>query len=236
MSLNQICQSTNARTQLPIKTRVDSIDFISSQSQQSNVLQRDASYTGGTGGPGQFVNNCLKVITTANAQTGQNEWNLTATTNNLSNDPNVENNGAYFQINKMGDSKSWGATIEANEDSATYTTSLVGCELDLFGNGGNKSISQKVGLDIVIGKKNPALPAIQPYAGIAIRNNGNNAVVGQSAILIEPNGVGQSGNTWDEALKLYDGARIAFSTGNYLTFSSGKFRFFVGGLEVQTIP
>lgn len=220
-----------------INRRIDSIDFIGSQNTISNSIRRDAYYYGGVGGSDQWVNAALKVISTAQPQTGQNEWALVGSLNNQSNDPNVENVGGYLQVNKMGNSKSWGATIEAIEDKDSYTTSLVGCELDLFGNGGNKNLSSKVGLDIIIGKNNPSGPAIQPYAGIAIRNNGNNSVNGGSAILIDPN-EGTSGNTWDNAIKVYPDAKISFDNGTYITYNSSaqKFQFYIGGVLKQSIP
>lgn len=223
-----------------ISRQIDNIQFVGTQFTTSNTIRRDAYYSGGTGGAGQWVNSALNVISTAQPQTGQNEWAVVASLNNQSNDPNVENNGLHAQCNKQGNSKSWGATIEAIENSDSYTTSLVACEIDLFGNGGNKSVSQKVALDIVIGRQNNTSSSIQPYAGIAIRTNGNNTLDGGSALLIDPN-EGVSGNSWDNAIKLYPNARILFDSsnnGSYIKFNATtrKFEFWIDGVLAQTIP
>lgn len=239
MSINNICNNQNARHQLPIKSRIDSSDFIGSQSLSSNIIRRDASYIGGTGGPNEWVNYGLGVVTTSRPQTGQNEWALVGVNNNQSNDPLVENNGIYAQINKSGDSKSWALTAEARETQSNFTSSLVGMELDLFGNSGNKNVKSKVGLDLIIGKHNTSGAKIQPYAGIFIGSSDSDSVDGKYAIEINPNDGVKTGNSWDRTIKLYDGAKIAFSDDQtYFTFNStsSKFEFYRSGILVGAFP
>jgi len=231
---------TNARNLLPITTRIDSTDFINVDTLSSNIIRRDANYDLGSGGPGQHVNYCLGVITTAREQTSQNEWALVGVNNNFSQDNQVENNAVYAQINKYGDSKSWAMTVEAREHKDNFSTSLVGMELDLFGNGGNKDVKTKVGIDLIIGKNNPSGSKIQPHAGLAILSLDSNSVEGKHAILIDPTENGNKpGNTWDNAIKMYDGGKITYSNnGTYFTFNpnTSAYEFYINSILSGTIP
>lgn len=107
LSLDRLLMTTSASA-----GNIDTTHFCSSTSSISNILRRDASYSG-EGGQANYVNSALRVITTARENTGQYEWALSAALNNYSEDSVVENNGGYLQCYKYGDSKSWAATIGA---------------------------------------------------------------------------------------------------------------------------
>lgn len=244
MSLNHICNGLPVSFNVPINSSIDNIDYVNFP-RQSNTIRRDALILEQTGGAGQPTYSALNVISSSNPDNTTNEWTTVSTQNNLCNDSKVENVALYARMSKQGDSKSWGATIEATEDKHYPNSSLVGLEVDLFSNGGDKTVSQKVALDIVIGKSDPAGLPIQPFCGLCVRNNGSYSTNGNNAIHVEPNSDGNIGNTWSKAIMLYDKAKIAFTENpvtkdalSYITFddASKKFQFFVDGVLVRIIP
>ena len=229
----------------------------------SYSLKRNTDYSGGQFG---YVCSNLLVDTTLNNSGIENfEWGLLSVLRNYSDVNSSQNTAAYFQSQKYGDSSTWGCTIEASEKTAGLNTSIVGLEVDLFGAGGNKQVSQKTGIDMVFAKTDPLInqDAIQPNAGIRVNNwDQENALDGGDAILVNVNG---DTNHWDKAftakghflntcldttqanvdtgiaIQMAEGQKLAFDTTGdtyiqYVTSPSPQFNFVINGVVAGHIP
>ena len=124
--------------------------------------------TGVSGGAGGFVNPTICARTTTGVAQTSFEWSILGILNNYSNGA-AENVAGYFQGNKHGTAATWGLVAEAKDhtNTADPVAGLIGLEIDCFANGTDAN-ARRLGIDLVIGKGDPAgtLPTI--YAGIRI--------------------------------------------------------------------
>lgn len=211
----------------------------------SNHFIHYANYKGGSSIPG-YVNFNTKFDTTIATGTNSYEWGTCTSIYNYSDGPDSENTAGYNQAWKYGKGKTWASVIEMTEKNPIQDNlSTVSLELDLFGYGGDKTQSDKIALDIVLGRtdlidgsfQNNPQP-IEPYAGIAVRpyNMINGNFQGGTCFLAD---TGTTDNSWDTGIKLNgtfnnsgidltgltgtdtgiklsgDGQKIVFSNGKY---------------------
>ena len=135
-------------------------------------IQRNAYYDGGTAG---YVNNCLKVSTSATGNQSAFEWALTAVVSNSSSGSG-ENVGIYGQglAQIANASPTWAGCFECkdNSNSANPTRARIGLEVDNFGNGGD-AYSSRIGIDLVIGRSNASGAQHVVSHGIRLGAQGN---------------------------------------------------------------
>lgn len=142
-------------------------------------IHRTAAYSGGTPG---FVNTALTVQTdvTGTAATAD-EWPLLARLNNFANGVGSENVAAYLQGNKYGTAPTWGSVIEVIERNAVNNPPFgtIGLEVDVSVNGTDNAVAgNRIGVDVVVRRFNPAGAAAQANWGYRIDASDAGALVG----------------------------------------------------------
>ena len=129
-------------------------------------LTRNSDFTGGTPG---FVNSALKVEHNVSSGVASYEWGIASIMNNAAAAAG-ENVAVYGQGNKLsGGGPTWAGVFEAR-DAVTVnnpTSGLVGAEIDVFANGTDAN-SQRIGIDLVVGKGNAGGAACTATYGIRI--------------------------------------------------------------------
>lgn len=140
---------------------------------------RTAAYAGGTPG---FVNSCLLVETDVTGVSAiSDEWAFLALLNNFANGVGSENVAAYFQGNKYGTAATWGAVVEVIERNAVNNPVLgtVALEVDVSVNGTDNLVAgNRIGVDVVIRRFNPAGAAAAANWGYRIDTSDAGASVG----------------------------------------------------------
>ena len=189
-------------------------------------MQRTANYTGGT--PGN-VSSALKAKSTVQAGVANFEWTITSVLDNYA--TAGENVAVYGQGNKRSQTgPTWAGVFEAKDwsaSSANPSGGLVGIEVDVFANGTDVS-NNRIGIDIVAGRTNPADTTCRVTWGmrmLAQANNPANATY-QGGILLNATmttGIQLAGSmTRGIYLTGSSTVGIDFEAG---TFSSGAIRF-----------
>ena len=205
-------------------------------------LEQTIGYTGGTSG---YVVPTLQTTTYVPDNGGNLTnyiWNSLSRIYSYANGAG-EHNASYMQTNRMaGNAKLWGATIEYRDYTglaSSLTGSGVGLELDLFGNGLDDA-SNRVGIDVTVGRHNPSGPAMEAAYGVRVTGqNGDvtntgfktgfsvvskitNAAIDTSQAVMGPNAV---------AIRVGDGRKMDFSIDatRYLLASGGQLSYFVKG-------
>lgn len=124
------------------------------------------NYTGGT--PGN-VSSSLNLITDVSADVTNFVWGVTSVLNNSSNAG--ENVAIYGQGNRDdGNGPVWAGVFEARDKTnadSTGRSGTVGIEVDVFANGADVS-SNRVGIDVVVGKGNVGGVSCQAEYGVRI--------------------------------------------------------------------
>lgn len=138
----------------------------------TTFIRRETNHAGGTSG---FVNSGLLVNSwVRNSATTNFEWAITGVVYNYANAG--ENVGGYFLGNKYANGPTWGGVMEVVDFSgANPTTSTIGVEIDVTGNGGDAN-NARVGVDVHVRQANKTISDVACTAYAAIRVNGTNSV------------------------------------------------------------
>jgi|694.fasta_scaffold21145_13 hypothetical protein len=144
-------------------------------------LSKNFSYNGGTPG---YVSSNLRLDTNVSQNVSDFVWGITSVLNNSSNAG--ENVSIYGQGNRdAGTGPIWGGVFEAKDKTNTSgvgKSGTVGIEVDVFANGVVAGSLNRVGIDVVAGKGDPAGATCQ--AGYGVRVNVQGGSVANATYLI----------------------------------------------------
>jgi hypothetical protein len=185
-------------------------------------INRSFNYSGGTFG---VVCSAQQITTDVSAGVNDFIWGLLSILNNNSN--NGENVAIYGQANRItGTSAIWAGVFEASDKTNTSgagKSGLVGVEVDVFANGADVN-SNRVGIDVVVGKGAPAGLACE--ATIGVRVNPQNSSI--------------SNGTWNVGFAALGCVAVDFlaqsaSTAAFQAFGTNTYAFFANGTHTVGI-
>lgn len=149
-------------------------------------LIKNSSYIGGTTG---FVTPALEVVSNVGAGDSNYEWAFLSIMNNSS--ASGENVAVYGQGNRQISSAgpTWGGVMEVREVVAVNDPpwGLVGLEIDNRSNGTDAN-GNRIGVDVVVARYNPAGAATTIWAGYRVQSGGDASVTINHAFLVQVSG------------------------------------------------
>lgn len=135
----------------------------------TKYIRRNVTHTGGSVG---FVASGLRVDSYVGAGAANYEWAITGMCDSSA--TGGQNVGVYGQGIKRGAGPVWGMVAEALDPTGTNNpiTGLIGIEVDCRANG-TDSLSNRIGIDIVINRQTPTGAANQVGYGVRLQNGGD---------------------------------------------------------------
>lgn len=115
-------------------------------------VQRQDTFTGGTGGQGGTVNMGIWALHTVGANVTNNQWTILAQLNNDA-AATGENVAIYAQGNKRSTGSTWAGVMQAIDTTGTANpaNALVGCEVDVEANGTDNAF-HRIGIELALFK------------------------------------------------------------------------------------